>query len=143
MIKPRNEEIKAKAHENNTLKSRLAELEKQLKDKDAEVAELREEVCGQTANISILHGHLDEKDEQLEDKDKHNKMTQEQLSKLTEDKDNIVTAFEKEREVEIELYKDILFQGFYQVLKYNKPLNLCFLTEEEQSGELAKYKRQA
>ena len=43
----------------------------------------------------------------------------------------MVAAFEKDKETEIELYKVILFQGFYQVWKYNKPLNLRFLFEEE------------
>ena len=90
MIRFENEEIKAKTNENNTLKSRLDELEKQLKDKDAEVAELKEEVCGQTANIDILHGQLDEKDERLEDKDDK---THEQLQELTKEKDEMVNTF--------------------------------------------------
>ena len=55
----------------------------------------------------------------------------------------MIAAFEKDKEAEIELHKEILFQDFYQVWKSKKLLNLCFLIEEKQSEELANGKRRA
>ena len=55
----------------------------------------------------------------------------------------MVAAAEKDKEATEEYYKDLLFDGFYHVWKLNKPLNLSFLSEDEQAEELAHCERRA
>ena len=55
----------------------------------------------------------------------------------------MVATSKKHKEAAEEYYKDILFDGFYHVWKLNKPLNLSFLSEEEQDEEFANCERRA
>ena len=52
-------------------------------------------------------------------------------------------AAKKDKEVAEEYYKDLLFDGLYNVWKLNKPLDLSFLSEDEQAEELAHCERRA
>ena len=128
-----HEEIKAKADEVNTLRSKVTKVEQQLERKGVEI----------TKTIKILHGQLEDKDIEIQNAREKIQKLQEQLSKLSQEKDEVIATTEKDKEVAEEFYKDVLFQGFYQVWKHNKPLNLCFLTEEEQAEELANCERWA
>ena len=52
-------------------------------------------------------------------------------------KRRLVAVAEKDKEATEEYYKDLLFDDFYHVWKLNKPLDLSFLSEDEQAEELA------
>ena len=58
-------------------------------------------------------------------------------------KRRLVAAAEKDKEAIEEYYKDLLFDDFYHVWKLNKPLDLSFLSEDEQAEELAICERRA
>lgn len=53
----------------------------------------------------------------------------------------MVATTKKDKEAAEEYYKDLLFDSFYHVWKLNKPLDLSFLSEEEQDEELANRER--
>ena len=55
----------------------------------------------------------------------------------------MVATDQKDKDAVEEYYKDLLFDGFYHVWKLNKPLDLSFLSEDEQAEELANYECRA
>ena len=59
------------------------------------------------------------------------------MSTLLRKNEETVAAAEKDKEATEEYYKDLLFDDFYHVWKLNKPLDLSFLSEDEQAKELA------
>ena len=52
-------------------------------------------------------------------------------------KRRLVAAAEKDKEATEEHYKDLLFDDFFHIWNLNEPLNLSFLSEDEQAEELA------
>ena len=59
------------------------------------------------------------------------------MSTLLRKNEETVAAAEKDKEATEEYYKDLLFDDFYHVWRLNKPLDLSFLSEDEQAEELA------
>ena len=65
------------------------------------------------------------------------------MSPLLRKNEETVAAAEKDKEATEEYYKDLLFDDFYHVWKLNKPLDLSFLSEDEQAEELANCEHRA
>ena len=89
---------------------------------------------GELERVRSLNGQLEGK---LEDASAKVRDLQGQVSSLQQKNEETIAAAEKDKEVAEEYYKDLLFDGFYHVWKLNKPLDLSFLSEDEQAEELA------
>ena len=65
------------------------------------------------------------------------------MSILLRKSEETVAAAEKDKEATEEYYKDLLFNDFFHIWNLNEPLNLSFLSEDEQAEELAICERRA
>ena len=107
----------------------LTSLEKYLKSK-VEQAE---------KTIAEWDGSLRELTDENKKQIQTNKMLTNQLEKMTHENEEQ----KREKEVDLDHYKEICFTCFYQLWKLNKPLNLDFLIEEAKAEELAKCEAKA
>ena len=114
----------------------LARRDADVEKKDAEL----ESRTGELERVRTLNGQLEGK---LEDASVEIRDLQGQVSTLLQKNEETVAAAEKDKEAAEEYYKDLLFDGFYHVWKLNKPLDLSFLSEDEQAEELAHCERRA
>ena len=164
VIRLQNEAISVQGREVQSLKQRLAEVEDLLARRDADVERKTAELEGKAdelERVKTLNGQLEGK---LEDSSVEVRGLQEQIqvsqgqirdlqgevqnlkgevSLLRQKNEEMVAAVEKDKEATEEYYKDLLFDGFYHVWKLNKPLDLSFLSEDEQPEELAHCERRA
>ena len=164
VIRLQNEAISVQGREVQSLKQKLAEVENLLARRDADVEKKTAELKGKVdelERVKTLNGQLEEK---LEDSSAEVRGLQEQIqgsqgqirdlqgevqnlkgevSSLRQQNEEVVAAVEKDKAATEEYYKDLLFDGFYHVWKLNKPLDLSFLSEDEQAEELAHCKRRA
>ena len=65
------------------------------------------------------------------------------MSTLLRKNEETVAAAEKDKEATEEHYKDLLFDDFFYIWNLNEPLDLSFLSEDEQAEELANCERRA
>ena len=65
------------------------------------------------------------------------------MSTLLRKNEETVAAAEKDKEATEEHYKDLLFDDFFHIWNLNEPLDLSFLSEDEQAEELAICERRA
>ena len=65
------------------------------------------------------------------------------MSILLRKNEETVAVAEKDKEATEEYYKDLLFDDFFHIWNLNEPLNLSFLSEDEQAEELAICERRA
>ena len=147
----------ARGREVQSLKQRLAEVEDLLLRRDADVEKKTAELEGRTdelERIRTLNGQLEGKLEdssvevrglqgQVQDFQGQIRDLQGEVSSLRQKSEEMIVAAEKDKEATEEYYKDLLFDGFYHVWKLNKPLDLSFLSEDEQDEELAHCERRA
>ena len=164
VIRLQNEAISVQGREVQSLKQKLAEVENLLACRDADVEKKTAELKGtvdELERVKTLNGQLEEK---LEDSSAEVRGLQEQIqgsqgqvrdlqgevqnlkgevSLLRQKNEEMVAAVENDKVATEEYYKDLLFDGFYHVWKLNKPLDLSFLSEDEQAEELAHCERRA
>ena len=164
VIRLQNEAISVQGREVQSLKQRLADVEDLLVRRDADVEKKTAELKGKVdelERVRTLNGQLEEKLEassvevrglqeqiqgsqgQVRDLQGEVQNLKGEVSSLRQKNEEMVAAAEKDKEVTEEYYKDLLFDGFYHVWKLNKPLDLSFLSEDEQAEELAHCERRA
>ena len=127
-VEKKTVELKGKVDELERVKTLNGQLEKKLEDSSAEVRGLQEQIQFSQGQIRDLQGEVQN--------------LKGEVSSLRQKNEEMVAAAEKDKETTEEYYKDLLFDGFYHVWKL-KPLNLSFLSEDEQAEELAHCKRRA
>ena len=128
-VEKKTAELKGKVDELERVKTLNGQLEEKLEDSSAEVRGLQEQIQGSQGQIRDLQGEVQN--------------LKGEVSSLQQKNEEMVAAVAKDKEVTEEYYKDLLFDGFYHVWKLNKPLDLSFLSEDEQAEELAHCERRA
>ena len=128
-VEKKTAELKGKVDELERVKTLNGQLEEKLEASSAEVRGLQEQIQGSHGQIRDLQGEVQN--------------LKGEVSLLRQKNEEMVAAAEKDKEVTEEYYKDLLFDGFYHVWKLNKPLDLSFLSEDEQAEELAHCERRA
>ena len=121
-VEKKTAELEGRTDELERIRTLNGQLEGKLEDSSVEV-------CGLQGQVRDLQGQVRD--------------LQGEVSSLQQKNEETIVAAEKDKEVAEEYYKDLLFDGFYHVWKLNKPLDLSFLSEDEQVEELAHCERRA